>query len=70
MACHLELPSHWKLHLVFHVSLLKTYHRFGRYQPPPVLIEIEGALEYEVEQVLEFTVGALWVGLRARSVSF
>lgn len=53
VACRLELPPHWKVHPVFHVSLLKTYHRSGRYQPPPVPVEIEGALEYEVERVID-----------------
>ena len=37
-----KLPANLrKLHPVFHVSLLKTYHSSGRYQPPPVPVELE-----------------------------
>jgi hypothetical protein len=39
----------WRVHPVFHVSLLEPYRESG--QPPP--IEMEGALEYEVESNLE-----------------
>jgi Chromo (CHRromatin Organisation MOdifier) domain len=51
----LELPPHWKIHNVFHVSLLTRYneteeHRRNFAQPAPELIE--GEEEYEVEQVL------------------
>ena len=42
-----------KIHAVFHVSKLKPYKASGRVQPPPVPIEIEGELEYEVERVLD-----------------
>jgi hypothetical protein len=38
---------------VFHVSLLEPYREDGRVQPPPPPIEMEGALEYEVESILE-----------------
>jgi Chromo (CHRromatin Organisation MOdifier) domain len=51
----LELPPQWKIHNVFHASLLTWYneteehgHNFA--QPPPELIE--GEKEYKVEQVL------------------
>ena len=51
----LELPPQWKIHLVFHASLLMPYketeeHGHNFEQLPPELIE--GELEYEVEQVL------------------
>ena len=42
-----------KIYAVFHVSKLKLYKVSGRVQPPPVPIEIEGGLEYEVERVLD-----------------
>ena len=42
-----------RIHAVFHVSKLKPYRASGRVQPPPVPIEIEGELEYEVERVLD-----------------
>jgi hypothetical protein len=38
---------------VFHVSLLEPYRESGRVQPPPPPIEMEGALEYEVESILQ-----------------
>ena len=54
LAYHLDLPeSMHKIHNVFHVSKLKPYKASGRVQPPPVPIEIEGELEYEVEQILD-----------------
>ena len=43
----------WRVHPVFHVSLLELYREDGRVQPPPPPIEMEGALEYEVESILE-----------------
>ena len=54
LAYRLDLPeSMSKIHAVFHVSKLKPYKASGRVQPPPVPIEIEGELEYEVERVLD-----------------
>ena len=54
MAYRLDLPdSMSRIHAVFHVSKLKPYKASGRVQPPPVPIEIEGELEYEVERVLD-----------------
>jgi hypothetical protein len=51
----LELPLQWKIHNVFHMSLLMRYneteeHRCSFAQPPPELIE--GEEEYKVKQVL------------------
>jgi hypothetical protein len=43
----------WCVHHVFHVSLLEPYREDGRVQPPPPPLEMEGALEYEVESILE-----------------
>jgi Chromo (CHRromatin Organisation MOdifier) domain len=50
-----ELPQQWKIHNVFHASLLTPYreteeHGNNYAQPPPELVE--GEEEYEVEQVL------------------
>jgi Chromo (CHRromatin Organisation MOdifier) domain len=51
----LELPQQWKIHNVFHASLLMRYNETEEHgrnfaQPAPELIE--GKEEYEVEQVL------------------
>jgi hypothetical protein len=73
LAYRLELPERMKkVHPVFHVSLLESYRENkweGRVQPPPPPDEIEGELEYEVEEVLDSKVvrGRLqylvdWVG--------
>jgi hypothetical protein len=43
----------WRVHPVFHVLLLEPYRESGRVQPPPPPIEMEGALEYEVELIFE-----------------
>ena len=52
----IELPSHWKIHNVFHASLLTPYreteaHGPNWIEPPPDIIE--GEPEWEVEQVLQ-----------------
>ena len=52
----LTLPMTWKIHDVFHVDLLTPYNETDFHcpnfqQPPPDLID--GAEEYEVEQVLD-----------------
>src|SRR5882757_222884 len=53
----LEIPKNWKqIHLVFNKVLFSPYHEpaFKGQQcpPPPPLVEIEGHLEYEVEEIL------------------
>ena len=51
----LELPSHWKIHPVFHASLLVPYHEndtHGPNHPRPAPDMIEGEEEYEVEAIL------------------
>jgi hypothetical protein len=53
LANRLEMNPGWRIHLVFHVSLLEPYRSDGRVQPPPVPIELEGHLEYEVECILD-----------------
>lgn len=55
-AFQLELPPRWRIHDVFHASLLDPYHANGIEgrkqlvpQPPEI---VEGAPEYEVEEIL------------------
>ena len=56
LSYRLEIPKSWKIHPVFHASLLTPYkendiHRPNYLQPPPDLINREE--EYEVEQILK-----------------
>jgi hypothetical protein len=53
VAYKLKMNPGWRVHHVFYVSLLELYREDGRVQPPPPPIEMEGALEYEVESILE-----------------
>jgi hypothetical protein len=56
MAVRLELPSHFRLHNIFHVvSLLEPHHRSNiPGQPPsPAPIQLLLGEEYEVEQILD-----------------
>ncbi|KIJ08488.1 hypothetical protein PAXINDRAFT_48369, partial [Paxillus involutus ATCC 200175] len=51
----LELPATWKIHDVFHASLLSTYRETPEHgpnftKPPPDLIG--GEEEYEINQIL------------------
>ena len=55
LAYRLRLPPTWKIHDVFHASLLSTYretaeHRPNYANPPPE--EIEGEEEYEFAEIL------------------
>jgi hypothetical protein len=53
VAYKLKMNPRWRVHPVFHVSLVDLYREDGRVQPPPPPIEMEGTLEYEVESILE-----------------
>jgi hypothetical protein len=56
VACQLELPPQFKIHNVFHVSLLEPYHENPipkRHREPPVPVKIEGQEEFEVQEVLD-----------------
>jgi hypothetical protein len=53
LAYRLEMNPGWRIHPVFHVSLLEPYRSDGRVQPPPIPIKLEGHLEYEVECILD-----------------
>jgi hypothetical protein len=53
VAYNLKMNPGWRLHSVFHVSLLEPYRESGRVQPSPPPMEMEGALEYEVESILD-----------------
>ena len=50
----LELPAHWRIYDVFHVSLLKQFHWNGQDHAPSPFTYIAGQpFEYEVEAILE-----------------
>ena len=50
-AYELDLPKNMRIHNVFHISLLKEW-KGGTLPHPPPPIEIDGELEWEVEEIL------------------
>jgi len=55
VAYRLKLPDNWKIHNIFHASLLTPYNETSAHgpnflKPPPDLVE--GEPEWEVEQIL------------------
>jgi hypothetical protein len=55
----LKINPGWRVYPVFHVLLLEPYKKSGRVQTPLPPIEMEGALEYEVNRFLSIDFGAL-----------
>ena len=52
VAYRLALPEGYKIHDVFHISLLKPYGDNGTVRPPPPEL-IEGEEEYEIDTILD-----------------
>jgi hypothetical protein len=60
LAYQLDLPGQWKLHDVFHVSLLKPFKPRGsssQYIPLPQLVE--GEEEHEIDKIVDHRVKEL-----------
>ena len=53
VAYKLTLPANYRIHDVFHVSLMKPYRSDGRVQPPPPPLEVDGEEWLLVERILD-----------------
>ena len=54
-AYHLRIPSNWKIHPIFHASLLTSYKETAEHGPNfprPLLDLVDGDEEYEVEAII------------------
>jgi hypothetical protein len=67
LAVKLTLPRKWKIHVVFHVSLVQPYRRSKHWEPPnPAKVlreadDIEQSEEYDVEKVMASSKKGRWV---------
>ncbi len=52
VAYQIRLPDGWRIHGVFHVSLLKLYYNNGKHLPPPPALLVDGEEEFEVAEIL------------------
>ncbi len=55
-AYRIQLPAHWRIHDVFHVSHLVPYRTdtiLGRQAEPPEPVEIDGETEYKIERIVK-----------------
>jgi hypothetical protein len=52
IAVRVELPSHWRVHPVFHVSAVKPFPVHTRGTEPPPTVMVAGQEEYHVEALL------------------
>lgn len=53
VAMKLSLPGSWKIHPVFHVSLLQSCPPSMRLSDRPLPVEVDGLEEYEVQSILD-----------------